>query len=197
MFGLLAKSAPKGSVKSVSSVRGKNILRERRNSPASFIGLISSRGCVLFLTENTEEQNTQHSTETLSQPISQNLTATFSWNALWTLSAEGVLWARNCAPKGSVKSVSSVRERPHHAPCKQPNRGNLTYYAPPCGGGEGGGATILWARNVRQKAQWTLCALWEKKLPSELFVCYLIREGAFYFSQRTQKNRTHSIPQRH
>jgi len=33
---------------------------------------------VLFLTDNTEEQNTQRSTETLSQPISQNLTANVS-----------------------------------------------------------------------------------------------------------------------
>jgi len=32
-----------------------------------------------------------------------------------------------------------VREKPHHAPCKQASRGNLTYYAPPFGGGEGGG----------------------------------------------------------
>ena len=24
---------------------------------------------------------------------------------------------------------------------------------------------VLWARNVRQKAPWTLCALWEKKFP--------------------------------
>ena len=31
---------------------------------------------VLFLTENTDEQNTQRPTETLSQPITQNLTAT-------------------------------------------------------------------------------------------------------------------------
>ena len=31
---------------------------------------------VLFLTENTDEQNTQKPTETLSQPITQNLTAT-------------------------------------------------------------------------------------------------------------------------
>ena len=31
---------------------------------------------LFFLSQkNTEEQNTQHSTETLSQPISQNLTA--------------------------------------------------------------------------------------------------------------------------
>ena len=44
-------------------------LCERKNSPASFAN-------VLFLTENTEEQNTQRPTETLSQPISQNLTAT-------------------------------------------------------------------------------------------------------------------------
>ena len=51
---------------------------ERKNSVASLIGLISYRGCVLFLTEKTEEQNTQHSTETLSQPITQNITATFS-----------------------------------------------------------------------------------------------------------------------
>ena len=60
----------------MSSVRERNILRERRNSPATFMVLISSRGCVIFLTEYTEEQNTQHSTETLSQPISQNLIAT-------------------------------------------------------------------------------------------------------------------------
>ena len=35
-----------------------------------------------FSQSNTEEQNTQGFTETLSQPISQNLTATFSSNAL-------------------------------------------------------------------------------------------------------------------
>ena len=45
-----------------------------------------------------------------------------------------------------------MRERPHHAPCKQPNRGNLTYYAPPYGGGEGGGATVS---SVREK--YVLC----------------------------------------
>ena len=66
-----SKRAPKGSVKSVSSVRERNILRERRNSPRQFSN-------ILFLTDNTEEQNTQHSTETLSQPISQNVTANVS-----------------------------------------------------------------------------------------------------------------------
>ena len=64
-----------------------------------------------FSQKNTEEQNTQGFTETLSQPITQNLTAIFSWNALWYLYAEGVLWVRISAQKGSVKSVSSVRER--------------------------------------------------------------------------------------
>jgi len=44
------------------------------------------------------------------------------------------------------KKASSVREELFHDPCQQPNRGNLTYHAPPCGGGEGGGATILWAQ---------------------------------------------------
>ena len=46
-------------------------LCERKTSPASL-------AIVLFLTDNTEEQNTQVSTETLSQPISQNLTANVS-----------------------------------------------------------------------------------------------------------------------
>ncbi|WP_455092007.1 hypothetical protein [Prevotella jejuni] len=34
-----------------------------------------TEGAYSFSQKNTEEQNTQHSTETLSQPISQNLTA--------------------------------------------------------------------------------------------------------------------------
>ena len=67
-----------------------------------------------FSQKNTEEQNTQGFTETLSQPITQSVTAIFSWNALWYLYAEGVLWAQNSAQKGSVKSVSSVREKSPH-----------------------------------------------------------------------------------
>ena len=90
-------SAQKDSVKSVCSVREK---------PPQWVSQL-----FFFSQRNTEEQNTQHSTETLSQPISQNLTATFSWNALWYLYAGGLLWARNCAQKGSVKSVSSVRKK--------------------------------------------------------------------------------------
>ena len=37
-----------------------------------------SEGSFYFSQKNTDEQNTQSPTETLSQPISQNLTATFS-----------------------------------------------------------------------------------------------------------------------
>ena len=58
------------------------VLCERKNSPAFCLCVVSYSGSVLFLTENTEEQNTQVSTETLSQPISQNLTAIFGSNAL-------------------------------------------------------------------------------------------------------------------
>ena len=87
-----------------------------REKPHQRVVCVSSHrvGAFYFSQSNTEEQNTQKPTETLSQPISQNLTATFSSNAPWTLYAGGVLWARN----------------------------------------------------VRQKAQWTLCALWEKNLLS-------------------------------
>ena len=46
-------------------------LCERKNSPASLK--------MFFLSQkNTDEQNTQGFTETLSQPITQNLTAIFS-----------------------------------------------------------------------------------------------------------------------
>jgi len=78
------------------------------------------------------------STETLSQPTTQNITTIISSNALWTLYAEGLLWDWNCAQKGSVNSVRSVRENlpPNNSPM-------------------------------------------------------------FFFSQRTQMNRTHKGPQRH
>ena len=41
------------------------------------------------------------------------------------------------------KKTFSVREELFHDPRQQPNRGNLTYHAPPCGGGDGGGAAIF------------------------------------------------------
>ncbi|WP_449019486.1 hypothetical protein, partial [Prevotella jejuni] len=47
-----------------------------RKTPQRVVCVSSHRvGAFYFSQKNTDEQNTQHSTETLSQPISQNLTA--------------------------------------------------------------------------------------------------------------------------
>ena len=172
-----------------------------------------------FSQKNTEEQNTQHSTETLSQPISQNVTANVSWNDLCFLYAGGVLWVRNCALKGSVKSVWSVREKSPQRVSKifffsqiyteeqntqhstetlsQPISQNVTaifsynvlwiLYA--------GG--VLWVRNVGWNVLLNLWVLWEKNLPSELFVYHLIELVRSISHRFTQKNRTHKGPQRH
>ena len=66
-----SKPCAKTSVTSVCSVREK--------TPQQISSVLSHmEGAFYFSQIYTEEQNTQHSTETLSQPISQNLTATFS-----------------------------------------------------------------------------------------------------------------------
>ena len=83
----------------------------------------------------TEEQNIQHFTETLSQPISQNLTAIFSSNALCYLYAGGLLWARNVCQKGSVRSVSSVREKTSTKYASSPV--GVTSHTTPLPAGEG------------------------------------------------------------
>ena len=59
------------SVRSVSSVREKTPQR---------VTCVSSlrEGAFYFSQKDTEEQNTQKSTETLSQPISQSVTANVS-----------------------------------------------------------------------------------------------------------------------
>ena len=157
------------SVKSVCSVREK--------TPQWVSQLF------FFSQKNTDEQNTQHSTETLSQPISQNLTAIFGSYVLWYLYAGGVLWDRNCAQKGSVKSVCSVRkktlqrERKNlYEVCKQPNRGNLTYYAPRHSErGWGWGLcefcmpeAFCGIETVRKNVLLYLWVLWEKNSPASL-----------------------------
>ena len=64
-------SAPKTSVTSVFSVRD--------NIPQRISSVLSHmEGAFYFSQKNTDEQNTQHLTETLSQPISQNVTANLS-----------------------------------------------------------------------------------------------------------------------
>ena len=56
-------------------------------------------GAFYFSQIYTDEQNTQSFTETLSQPITQNLTAIFGSNALCSLYAEGLLWAQTVRQK--------------------------------------------------------------------------------------------------
>ena len=69
-----SKCAPKTSVNSVCSVREK---------PPQRVVCVSSHrvGAFYFSQKNTEEQNTQHSTETLSQPITQNPTPIYSYSS--------------------------------------------------------------------------------------------------------------------
>ena len=69
-----SKCAPKRSVKSVSSVRERNVLCERQNSP-------HDSPIFYFSQKNTEEQNTQGFTKTLSQPITQNPTPIYSYSS--------------------------------------------------------------------------------------------------------------------
>jgi len=49
---------------------------------------------------------------------------------------------------------------------------------------------------VSLKPPWPPCALWEKELPSVLFVCHLIEWVCSFSHRKTQMNRTHSIPQK-
>jgi len=64
-----------------------------------FVSVVSMVGCKDFFSS--------HELSSLTY-----ITPNESWNALCSLYAEGLLWARNCAPKSSVNSVRSVREKP-------------------------------------------------------------------------------------
>ena len=156
-----------------------------------------SRRNILFLTELTDEQNTQHSTETLSQPISQNVTAKRSLTPGPSPIGEGSDYRDTpiCPPYDSYVFSSY----------QQANRGNLTYYSPlQSERGWGWGLCDLCMpeafcgiETVRKKVLLNLWVLWEKEISS-------IKEMTPHDSQvrsishrKTQMNRTHSIPQRH
>ena len=68
--------------------------------------------------------------------------------------------------------------------CKQPNRGNLTYHAPPCGGGVGGGATSSWTRNCAQMGSVKSVGSGREKTPQQISSVHSHMEGAFNFSQK-------------
>ena len=112
------RKASSCSILSLFSKREGNSLRNILTFPIYMVSTLSLKEDLSFSHEgpfflsqrNTEEQSTQRPTETLSQPISQNLTANVSCsstpnthhpspilgsNALWTLYAGGLLWARN------------------------------------------------------------------------------------------------------
>ena len=176
-------------------------------------------GAFYFSQSNTEEQNTQHFTETLSQPISQNVTANVSWKASVNSVCRRRSVGSKCAPKGSVNSVRSVREKPPQRVSQlfflsqknteeqnsqsftetlsQPITQNLTptfsynvlWYL------YAGG--VLWVRNVGGKALLNLWVLWEKKLTSKSHRPNLIERVRSISHRRTQKNRTHKLSQRH
>ena len=72
----------------------------REKTPLQLSSILSlTVGAFYFSQNNTDEQNTQSFTETLSQPITQNLTAIFGSNALCSLYAEGVLWSQTVRQK--------------------------------------------------------------------------------------------------
>ena len=68
-------------------------------------------GAFFFSQIYTEEQNTQILTETLSQPITQSVTANVSWKASVISVCRRPSVCSKRAPKGSVNSVRSVREK--------------------------------------------------------------------------------------
>jgi len=85
----------------VSSVILCNSVRERTQE-ARWVFHLSQ----IFTDEQKpfcEQGNPQ--TSASRRQMAQNVIATFSYNVLWYLYAGGVLWNRNCAAKGSVRSV--------------------------------------------------------------------------------------------
>ena len=103
-FPMNKRMRQKRSVKSVSSVRER--------IPQRVVCVLShSESAFYFSQKNTEEQNTQRPTETLSQPISQSVTANLSWKASVTSVCRRRSVGSKCAPKTSVNSVRSVREK--------------------------------------------------------------------------------------
>ena len=105
-------------MKGVCSVREKQKFLTRGGGVREWRGFLSYRGAQMnrthriflshritqitrvrrfLLSHRFTQMNRTHSIpqRPCGRQISQNLTAIFSWNALWSLYAEGLLWARN------------------------------------------------------------------------------------------------------
>ena len=77
----------------------------REKTPQRVVSVLyHTVGAFYFSQKNTEEQNTQRPTETLSQPISQNLTANLSWKA----SVNSVCRRRSVGSKLCAKMLSEL-----------------------------------------------------------------------------------------
>ena len=71
-----------------------------------------------FSQKNTEEQNTQRPTETLSQPISQSVTANLSWKAsVFSVCRRRSVDSKLCAKRLSELCALCERKTPH---CEYP-----------------------------------------------------------------------------
>jgi len=70
----------------------------------------SQGGPFFFSQKNTDEQNTQHLTETLSQPISQSVTANLSWKAsVFSVCRRPSVGSKQCAKK--LRELCALCER--------------------------------------------------------------------------------------
>ena len=69
-----------------------------------------TKGAFYFSQKNTEEQNTQSFTETLSQPNSQNVTANVSWKAsVFSVCRRPSVGSKQCAKK--LRELCALCER--------------------------------------------------------------------------------------
>ena len=106
-----SKCAPKCSVISVSSVRERNTLRERRNSPRQFSNNLSLTE-THRRTEHTGFHRDIKSTD-ITEPYSQFLLK----RSVFSVCRRSSVGSK-CAPKTSVNSVRSVRDITPH--CEYP-----------------------------------------------------------------------------
>ena len=148
---------------------------ERRYSPAKLKHHFSHWGYVLFLTENTEEQNTQGSERwwPLPRPLPRR---EGEWSPRYPYKKDvGFIMFFD----GSLVGVTS-----HITPL-------------PAGEGLGEGPPPHGLETMRKKLLLNLWVLWEKKIPSKSHRPYLIEWVRSISHRITQMNRTHKASQRH
>ena len=97
-----------------------NSVRSVRDKTPQLVVCVSSHrvGAFYFSQIYTEEQNTQRPTETLSQPISQSVTANLSWKAsVFSVCRRRSVDSKLCAKRLSELCALCERKTPH---CEYP-----------------------------------------------------------------------------